>query len=253
VLTHDAFSFGKAISDLWLVENICDQSADLPLNDDQIRDTRQKVHDVLQNVSRICAGSDLEDGIGPEVGRFQAALEKEPLKDIASRCDHLKERILDELQREHYFHIPRNDSRYFGWRAPFGDAVTEKFAAATDEIEQAAKCLALQQPTACVFHLMRGMETAVRKLAKKLGMTITPQTTWRQLTGSMDVQIGGMPQRTQKQKKNKNNWESARVNLHHLGSVLRNNTMHPTAVYSQDDARHIFTAVGVAMKMLCDL
>jgi hypothetical protein len=253
MLKQDAFSFGKAISDLWLMENICDRSADLPMDDKQIGDTRHKVRKVLQDIRRICFGSDLDDRIGPEIRRFRTALKNEHLKEIAHRCDHLKERILDELAKEFYFHVFRDDSRYYGQEAPFGDAVTTKFEAATHEIEQAAKCLALQQPTACVFHLMRAMETAVRRLARRLRMTITPQTTWRQLTGNMDAQIRNMPERTERQKDKKNNWEAARVNLHHLGSVLRNNTMHPAAVYTQDEARHIFNAVGVSMKALCDL
>jgi len=253
MLRPDAFSFGKAIADLWLKETICDRSADLPLDEKQICETRQQVHEVLQDIKRICAVSGLEERMGPEIGRFQTALEKEPLKVIAHRCDHLRERILDELKKEMYFHVFNDDSQYYGRRAPFGDAVARKFKKATDEIEQAAKCLALQQPTACVFHLMRGMETAVQRLAKKLGMTITPQTTWRQLTGNMDVQIRKLPQQARREKQKRDNWEAARINLHHLGSVLRNNTMHPTAVYSQEEAKHIFNAVGVSMKTLCDL
>jgi hypothetical protein len=253
MLKQDAFSFGKAISDLWLMETICDRSADLQMDEEQVCDTRQKVHEVLQDISRVCAGSDLEDRIGPEIRRFQSALEKEPLKDIAYRCDHLRERILDELKKELYFHVFHSDTQYYRQRAPFGDAVTRKFEAATEEIEQAGNCLALRQPTACVFHLMRGMETAVQRLAKRLRMTISPQTTWRQLTGNMDAQISNMPQQTKREKQKKNNWEAARVNLHHLGSVLRNNTMHPTAVYTQEEAKHIFNAVGVSMRTLCDL
>jgi hypothetical protein len=69
----------------------------------------------------------------------------------------------------------------------------------------------------------------------------------------MDVQIRKLPQQTRREKQKRDNWEAARINLHHLGSVLRNNTMHPTAVYSQEEAKHIFNAVGVFMKTLCDL
>ena len=89
MLRPDAFSFGKAISDLWLMETICDRSADLELDEKQICDTRQKVQEVLQDINRICAVSDLEERLGPEIGRFQTALKKDPLKVIAHRCDHL--------------------------------------------------------------------------------------------------------------------------------------------------------------------
>jgi hypothetical protein len=253
MLRQDAFSFGKAISDLWLMENICDRSADLPMDDEQIRDTRQKVSQVLEDIKGMCAAADLADRIGPEIGRFERALVNGSLKELAGRCDHLRERLLDELETEFYFRILRDDVQYYGQRAPFGDIVAAKFEAATGDIEQAARCLALQQPTACVFHLMRAMEIAVRRLARKSGMTITPQTTWRQLTGNMDGQIRRMGERTAKQKQRKNDWEAARVNLHHLGSVLRNNTMHPAAVYTQNEAKHIFNTVSVIFKALCKL
>jgi hypothetical protein len=97
------------------------------------------------------------------------------------------------------------------------------------------------------------MEAAVKKLAGKLGMTIGPATTWRQLTGTMDIRISALPQGTQAQMNKKNAWEDARINLHHLGSVVRNNTMHPTAHYSQDEARHIFHSVGVVLQALVKL
>jgi hypothetical protein len=37
-------------------------------------------------------------------------------------------------------------------------------------------------------HQLRAMEVAVRKLSKRLKVTITPQTTWRQMTGRMGRQ-----------------------------------------------------------------
>jgi hypothetical protein len=113
--------------------------------------------------------------------------------------------------------------------------------------------LALQQPTACVFHLMRAVEIAVRQLSMRLNVTITPQSTWRQMTGQMDPKIRSMPTATESQKRKKNNWEAASMNLHHVGSVWRNNTMHPAASYTQGEARDVFTATRVFMNGLCDL
>lgn len=248
-----ALRFGKAISDLWLMETICDRSVDLEMDEKQISDTRKRVRNTLQDIGRICANSDLKTSLGPEIRRFRKALKMEPFRDIARRCNHLRERILDELKNEYFFHILQEDSDYYDQRAPFGDAVATKFEAATNEIERAAKCLALQQPTACVFHLMRGMETAVQRLARKLKMKITPQTTWRQLTGSMKTKIEKMSQKTEKLKERRHDWEAASANLHHLGSVVRNKTMHPDRVYTQAEARHIFITVGVSMDALCDL
>jgi len=253
MLKRDALEFGAAVSDLWLMENICDRSANLEMDDQQVQDTRLKVRKVLENIKRICVLSNLDDAIGPELERFHTALQSKPFADIAQRCDHLRNRILDELAKEFFFQVHRQDVQLYGHKAPFGEAVTKKFRRAIADIENAGNCLALQQPTACVFHLMRAMETAVRQLGKRLNVTITPQTTWRQMTGQMDPKIKKMPTATEAQKRRRNNWEAASMNLHHVGSVWRNNTMHPAASYTQDQARDVFNATRVFMNGLCDL
>jgi hypothetical protein len=121
----------------------------------------------------------------------------------------------------------------------FGEAVAKKFKGAGADIHNAGNCLALAQPTACVFHLMRAMELVVRQLSKRLKVTITPQATWRQMTGQMDDKIKKMPENTDKLKHKRNEWEAARANLHLVGSVWRNNTMHPAVSYTQSQARDV--------------
>jgi hypothetical protein len=101
--------------------------------------------------------------------------------------------------------------------------------------------------------LMRAMEIAVRQLSKRMKVTITPQTTWRQMTGNMDHKIKAMPERTDPQKRKKNDWEAARANLHHVGSVWRNNTMHPATSYTRSQAHDVLTAVRVFMAGLAEL
>jgi hypothetical protein len=97
------------------------------------------------------------------------------------------------------------------------------------------------------------MEVAVRALSKRLHVTITPQTTWRQMTGQMDDKIKKMPEKTTAAKHKKNDWEAARANLHHVGSVWRNNTMHPATSYTPSQARDVFNAVRVFMAGLAAL
>jgi hypothetical protein len=253
MMRNEALEFSKAVSDLWLMENICDRSASLELDEQQVRDTKLNVQNVLENIKRICVRSNLGEAIGPELDRFQAALQSKPLADLAQRCDHLRNRLLDELAQEFYFQVHRQDVQLYKQSAPFGEAVAKKFNRAAADIQNAGNCLALQQPTACVFHLMRAVEIAVRQLSKRLNVTITPQSTWRQMTGQMDPKIKSMPAATESQKRKKNNWEAASMNLHHVGSVWRNNTMHPAASYTQDEARDVFTATRVFMNGLCDL
>jgi len=249
MLKKSALEFSGALSDLWLMENICDSSTSLELSEQDILDTKLKVQDVLEKLRRICTLSNLSAAVEPELQRFQGALQSpiqmEPFAKLAQRCDHLRNRILDELENEYFFQVDRSEVQLYKKRGLFGTRVTKKFNAALDDIVNAGNCLAVQQPTACVFHLMRAMEVAVRKLSKRLNITITPQTTWRQMTNEMDTKIRAMPANTDAQRRKKNNWEAARINLHHVGSVWRNNTMHPAASYTRSEARHVFNATRV--------
>jgi hypothetical protein len=176
-----------------------------------------------------------------------------PRLGISQAIIHLQSRIKDDLATQSFFHVKPEDVSFYGHSDLFGAAVAGKFKSAAQDIENAGNCLALGQATACVFHLMRAMEIAVRQLGKRLKVTITPQSTWRQLTGQMDDKIKKMPDATDVQKRKKNSWEEARANLHHVGSVWRNNTMHPATSYTPSQARDVLHAVRVFMNGLCAL
>lgn len=253
MLKKAALEWGRALADLRFMEIFSGNLSNHQLTPAQQNDSRTQMQDVLGNLNRVCILSDLDQEIGPELARFQSALATETHAKLAARCDHLRHAIQDALENEHYFQVDRFDVRFYDQSDAFGAQVTTKFPKATDDIKNAGNCIALQQPDACVFHLMRAMEVAVRRLGQRLGMPITPQTTWRRLTGSMDGKIRLLSESTHKQKEKKNRWEEARANLHQVGSVWRNNTMHPAVSYSPSQAHDVFDAVRVFMSALAQL
>jgi len=135
----------------------------------------------------------------------------------------------------------------------FGPEVAAKFPRASADIKSAANCLVLGQGTACVFHLMRAMEVVVRKLSVRMKVNTAPGRTWRQMTGEMDDKIKKMPDTSENLKRKKTNWEGARANLHHVGSVWRNSTMHPATSYTPAQAKDVFDACRVFMSRLAAL
>jgi hypothetical protein len=166
---------------------------------------------------------------------------------LGQELEQLSTRIREDLSKRYFVFIEPGNESFWGNKDAFN--LGKKFKDAHADIEAAGNCFAYQQPTACIFHLMRAMEVAVRQLARRpqMQITITPQTTWRQITGAMDPKIRAMPETTAKQKEKKNNWEEARANLHHVGSVWRNNTMHPAKSYTPSQARDVYNAVRVFM------
>jgi hypothetical protein len=216
------------------------------------------LQEALRATREACILCDM-DNVLPELDRLEQFVwppQRVPqaLSDhIANSINHLLSRLQDELKQQFFFHLAQQDVPLFVNKRLFGDLVAKKFSKASADIANAGSCLALQQPTACVFHLMRAMEIAVRQLGKRLNVMITPQTTWRQMTGSMDPKIRAMPETTDRQKRKKNDWEAARANLHHVGSVWRNNTMHPATSYTQSQALDVVNAVRVFMSGLSAL
>ncbi|MFZ1922767.1 MAG: hypothetical protein WAU57_14155 [Xanthobacteraceae bacterium] len=207
----------------------------------------------LRSMREVCILSDMDDVL-PELDRvfyliepIDPSIPPAPLMGLSQAINHLLSRLQDDLQQQFFFHVMQQDVQFYGNRSFFGELVAKKFKDAGDDIQRAGNCLAFHEPTACVFHLMRAMEVVVRQLSKRLKVTITPQTTWRQMTRNMDPKIKAMPEATPRQKEKKNDWEAARANLHHVGSVWRNNTMHPATSYTQSQALDVINAVRVFM------
>jgi hypothetical protein len=195
-------------------------------------------------------------GVVPELDRIVILIEPRtfaPRLGISQAINHLLSRVKDDLSFQNFYRVAPEDFQFYGRADLFGQAVAKKFKGAVMDIQNAGNCLALGQGTACVFHLMRAMELTVRQLGRRLNVTITPQTTWRQMTGQMDDKIKKMPETTDRLKHKRNDWEAARANLHAVGSVWRNNTMHPATSYTPSQARDVMNAVRVFMISLAEL
>jgi hypothetical protein len=195
-------------------------------------------------------------GVIPELDRVLILVGPQtfaPRLGISQAINHLLSRIKDDLALQKFYRVVPEDFSFYGRADLFGEVVAKKFKGAEADIRNAGNCLALGQGTACVFHLMRAMELAVRQLSVRLKVTIKPQTTWRVMTGQMDDKIKKMPENTDRLKRKKNDWESARANLHQVGSVWRNNTMHPATSYTPSQARDVLGAVRIFMVGLAAL
>ena len=79
----------------------------------------------------------------------------------------LQRRIEGEIRSVVWLHIPRERAKYYA-STGFGEEVSKAFPSSKQDIEEAGKCYALGRYTACVFHLMRALEVALRAMAKTL-------------------------------------------------------------------------------------
>ena len=253
MLKQAALEFGRALSDLRLMEVMCGNSANYPLSAEQIHGVKIALQDVIGNLKRVCILSDLNDAIGPELDRFHAALQTESLQKLGQRCDHLRNRIQDELQNEYYLQVDRAEVQFHDKPSLFGEFVAKKIKDAAYDIQNAGNCLALQQPTACVIHLGRAMEAALRQMGRRLHVTINPKDTWGAILKKIDPKIDAMPERTEAQKRKRERWAEARANLFHVKQAWRDNSMHGKQRYDRPHAYAIFVAVRTFISHLASL
>ena len=132
--------------------------------------------------------------------------------------------------------------------ASFGTAVDDAFPLATEEITEAAKCLAFQRYTAAVFHLMRAMELAVQRLAEALGKPMPDSKSWGIILAEIHREIEKMPKGAAR-----NHWSECHSLLYHVKQTWRNDTMHPKTTYTEEQAEAVFDAVGTFMVSLAQL
>jgi hypothetical protein len=153
-----------------------------------------------------------------------------------------------------FFYYVRPDLKEI-WGSPelFGPFVAKKFRGAANDIEHAGNCLALGEATACVLHLVRAMEAAVRELGKRLKVTINPKDTWGMILNSMDQGIKTLPEKNEKQKRKKALWSECRVNLYHVKLAWRDDSMHGKVTYDERQAHDIFERVKHFMQQLATL
>ena len=107
---------------------------------------------------------------------------------IATAITHFLSRLQDELGSQYFVHLNEQDVKFYGQKTLFGVVVADKFPKASEDIEAAGNCLALQQPTACVFHLMRTLEAGLRALATDVGLIFDKQN-WHNIIEEIESAI----------------------------------------------------------------
>jgi HEPN domain-containing protein len=157
-------------------------------------------------------------------------------------------RIHDDLKLRRFLSLESREIPYFGKaREIFGSKVEQKFPNATEDIEGAGNCLALGQPTAAVFHLMRAMELAVQTLSSTLDIQ-NVEREWGKLLSDIHKKIEKMPKGTVRDE-----WSEVHANLYHVKQAWRHSTMHPKETYTFEQARDVLSAVRAFMDHLSDL
>ena len=166
---------------------------------------------------------------------------------INQNFSELQDRIRDELEGKVFYAFLKNTDLLSG-QSLFGKEVEDRFSKASEDISEAGKCVALERPTASVFHLMRAMELAVQALYAAIGLTGSPEREWGKLLSDIHGKIEQMDKGS-----NRDEWSAAHTHLYHVKQAWRNDVMHPKQTYTPDEAKAVYDAVRSFMQHLAKL
>jgi hypothetical protein len=183
---------------------------------------------------------------GLDMQRTDCATAFRHLSDIVSR-------VRDDCAKRLYFQIAPENAELLRPDVPhFGASVEKAFGAAAEDIAEAANCLALERATACVFHLMRGLEVAAQAVATKIGAAIVDANgrglSWGVIARNMKDKIDKMPASDEQTE-----WYRAQSFLVVVNRAWRVPTAHPKQTYTPDEARQVFDAAKAFMQQLSAL
>ena len=166
----------------------------------------------------------------------------------------LQTRLIDELNTRFMVAIPSERIKYYKGIDLFGGDVPRQFRHAAIDIEEAGKCLALNRNTACVFHLMRVMETGLRALAKSLNdprLDPARNPSWETILRKGDEELlKPITERSIEWRSDHAFFSTAVANLRAVKDAWRNTTMHVEQNYSDETALEVWNAVRAFMRHL---
>lgn len=184
--------------------------------------------------------------------RAEVACDEPKLKfsDYKAGLDQIDSRLQDELSLVSLFVIAPERKSFFEESAhPFGGDASERLSVAIPDIEDAGKCIALNQGTASVFHSMRVMEAALKGLAGLLGIPYAPS--WESYIKQIEDKITAKHKTKGVQwKRDEPFYREILGNLQTIKIAWRNPTMHIVRRYTVEEAIEIYIAVRAFVKRL---
>ena len=172
-------------------------------------------------------------------------------KEIGDLLKELRIRFFDELNEREFLYVSPERVRFYKEPMLFGKGVNDRFPLAIDDIEEAGKCLAVGQGTACVLHTMRVMEVGLKALGKALNIPYAPS--WEAYLTQISANIAKKHKnKTATWKRDEKFYRDLSGDLLIAKQAWRNPTMHVDRKYSAEEAEQIFVASKNFMARLAE-
>lgn len=96
-----------------------------------------------------------------------------------------------ELRLRQVYALDAERGQFFETPEIFGADVHTSFPSSAFDITEAGKCYALDRPTACVMHLMRGLETPISLMATDMGVS-SDRAAWGPILSNLSPKIASL-------------------------------------------------------------
>ena len=170
---------------------------------------------------------------------------------------------LGELTAPQFLMVEASKRHYYEQKtAPFGPEVESAFPLSARDIAAACRCFALDEWTACVFHLMRALESPLHKLADRVGVVFpTPLDleNWQNIVNTIESNVNAEVKRREQTKKVHNRNDELKVlgqaalQFRHFKNAWRNDAAHGREYYDEREATVVFDAVKVFMQHMASI
>jgi len=171
------------------------------------------------------------------------------VRGFAEDASELHTLLVRELKWTTCFALWGADEELYGKPDRFGGTVTTRFAEVAYDVEEAAKCLALNRGTACVLHLLRVLEIALQELGRDLKLSKIDQN-WENLLNDVDAAVRALPFKTDAEKEYRGHRAGAAAHLRNVKNAWRNKSVHPGKKYTPEEAEGVWIHTKALMQSL---
>ena len=161
--------------------------------------------------------------------------------------------ISSEMSMHLFLRVLPERSGFYEQPELFGPIVNDNFPSTAMDIKAAGSCLACNQGTACVMHLMRVLEVGLNALARELGVSFERRE-WENVINDLDKAIKAIngPHAGTDWRKRQQFYSEAATDFRYFKNAWRNYAMHAHEHYDASEARTIFDHVGAFMIHLAE-
>ena len=213
---------------------------------------------IIEGLRLLCQNFEVDPSLKQQLEILENDL-KSGLKDrreavLCARLDLIISGVQNNLNSRKFMYIPANQAVYWENMDMFGEYFALSFPhKATLEMLEAGKCYAAGRGTACVFHCMRVAEYALRKIAKKLKVSVVHKkkncpleyADWDKVITGIKNKITEIRNRPNGPRKETalRFYSNAADHCEYMKDIWRNEVMHTRRFYNEAETQAVVNRV----------